>query len=67
MAGGESIVGTAGAETVAVNRVPGDHLDWRAGSQGYVLRVGGVASDRSTLASVPGAVVEAADIEYDFG
>jgi hypothetical protein len=44
----------------------GDELDWRAGSQGYVLRVGGMASNRSTLASVPGAVVEAAHIEYDF-
>jgi biotin carboxylase len=66
VAGGASIVGTAGAETVAVNREPGDELDWRAGSQGYVLRVGGVASDRSALASVPGALVEAAGIEYDY-
>ena len=28
--------------------------------------LGSMASDRSTLASVPGAVVEAAGIEYDF-
>jgi biotin carboxylase len=66
VADGHQIVGTAGAETVAVNRVPGDELNWRAGSQGYVLRVGGVASDRSTLAAVPGAVVDAAGIEYDY-
>jgi hypothetical protein len=66
VANGESIVGTAGAETVAVNLLPGDELDWRAGSQGYVLRVGGVAPDRAALAAVPIELVEAAGIDYEY-
>ena len=62
----DRIVGTAGAETVTVRRSPGDVLDWRAGSQGYVMRVTGLAADLGELASVPEAVTEAADLVYEF-
>ena len=59
-----AVVGTAGAEELTVNKSPGDHLDWRKGSQGYVLRVTGTAADLATLVSVPTEILAAAAIEY---
>jgi len=64
--GTADIVGTAGADAVALNRSPGDELDWRAGSQGYVLQVGGVAPDLSALAAVPEEVLSVAGIRYEY-
>ena len=61
----DAIVGVAGAESVSPNRSTGDALDWRNGSQGYVLRVSGTADDLAVLGSVPTAVLTAALIEYD--
>ncbi|MFN8051615.1 MAG: ATP-grasp domain-containing protein [Acidimicrobiales bacterium] len=61
----EPILGVAGARTASANRSPGDALDWRRGSQGYVLQVGGEAPDRATLEAVPTAITAAAAIEYD--
>jgi biotin carboxylase len=60
----DRVVGVAGATSVAVNRSPGDALDWRAGSQGFILRVSGEADDAATLRTVPEAVLEAITIEY---
>ena len=62
----DRIAGTAGAETVTVRRSPGDVLDWRSGSQGYVMRVTGLAADLDELASVPSVVTEAASLVYEF-
>jgi glutathione synthase/RimK-type ligase-like ATP-grasp enzyme len=65
LTGGDAVIGTAGAETMALNRSPGDGLDWTAGSQGYVMQVSGVAGDRAELAVVPDAVATAAGIRYE--
>jgi biotin carboxylase len=63
--GSDGIIGTAGAETVAANRSPGDELDWRNGSQEYVLRVTGTAPDREAVAAVPDAILAVASITYE--
>lgn len=61
----DRIIGTAGAQTVAPNRSVGDALDWRSsGSQGFVMRVGGVARDRAELATVPTAITAAAGVTF---
>ncbi len=65
IAGSERLVGVAGASTVVLNRSPGDALDWQQGSQGYVVQVGGVATDRASLASVPDAVLELLEMRFD--
>ena len=65
MVGTERLNDDQWARTVAVNRSPGDALDWRSGSQGYVLRVGGEAPDRAVLASVPASVLGTVEIHYD--
>lgn len=64
VAGLDAVVGVAGAESVAANRSAGDALDWRNGSQGYVLRISGTAADRDELGSVPTALTGAARIDY---
>lgn len=64
ISGLDRIVGVAGAESAAANRSAGDAIDWRDGSQGFVLRVTGTAADRATLGSVPAKVTDTADISY---
>ena len=58
------LIGRDGIGSVTVNRVPGDALDWRAGSQEYVLRVGGTAVDQSALAAVPAMIAGLIEITY---
>lgn len=60
----ERLIGTAGAHRVAVNRSPSDDLDWRHGSQGYIVRVSGESPDRAALAAVPQTITESIAIEY---
>ena len=60
----DQLVGIAGVERVALNRSLDDCLDWRRGSQGYILQAGGRATDREMLASVPDLVTAAARINY---
>ena len=54
----------AGVIDVKVRRNVGDHLDWREGSQGYLLSVVGAAEDLDELAAVPGRVDAALTIAY---
>jgi len=65
IAGSDRIVGVAGAVEAAANRAPGDTLDWRNGSQGYVLRVSGRADDLAGVLAAPAAILAAANIQYD--
>lgn len=58
------LVGRAGLTSVTVNRSAGDPVDWRAGSQEYVLRVGGTAADHAELAAVPHTVARLVDVSY---
>lgn len=64
MAVGDAVIGVAGADDVAPNRSAGDALDWRRGSQGYVVRVGGTAADRTALSAVPEALTAAVSPTY---
>ncbi len=64
VAGVDSILERRGVETVAANRSPGDELDWRAGSQGYILQVSGTAADLSELAAVPASILAVAEVGY---
>ncbi len=55
-----------GVLATAVNRNIGDLLDWRDGSQGYLLSVQGVAPDLAALAQVPDRVTEVLDITFGY-
>ncbi len=65
IAGSERLLGVAGASTVVLNKSPGDALDWQQGSQGYVVEVGGLVQDRSSLVSVPQAVLERLEMTFE--
>lgn len=62
--GADGVIAATGALDVAPNKSPGDDLDWRRGSQGFVLRVGGVADDMGSLTAIPAAVESSAAITY---
>ena len=52
---------------MTVNRVVGDELDWRDGSQGYLVSVRGVARDLVDLVDltgVPERVRDLLDVSY---
>lgn len=49
---------------MTVNRVVGDELDWRDGSQGYLVSVRGVARDLVDLTGVPERVRDLLDVSY---
>jgi hypothetical protein len=66
MESADGLIGVAGAETVIAHHAPGDPVDLREGSQGYVLRVGGTAADRDALAAVPAAITASAGLEYEY-
>jgi len=61
----EAVAALDGVSDVFANRSAGDELDWRAGSQGYLLRVSGTSPDLVALGHVPAAVLAAADPTYD--
>lgn len=63
--GSERLLGVAGTRTVVMNRSPGDAVDWQQGSQGYVVQVGGVATDRESLVLVPDAVLQLLEMSFD--
>lgn len=54
-----------GVVQLYVARSPGDPVDWRVGSQGYVLSVRGRASDHEALVAQRAAVCSALDCSYD--
>jgi len=64
IAGLDTVGGLDGVVATTVNRTVGDPLDWRVGSQGYVVSVRGLAADRDELGRVPAQVDEALDITY---
>ena len=64
IAGLDTVGGLDGVVATTVNRTVGDPLDWRVGSQGYVVAVRGLAADRDELGRVPAQVGEALDITY---
>jgi len=53
-----------GVEATMVNRQVGDTLDWRDGSQGYLVSVRGVADSLEALARVPADVESRVDITW---
>lgn len=61
----ERLGDATGVERVALNCSLGDELDWRRGSQGYLVQVGGTATDQDALASVPATILESTDITYE--
>jgi hypothetical protein len=54
----------AGVEATMVNRQVGDTLDWRDGSQGYLVSVRGVADSLEALARVPADVESRVDLTW---
>ncbi len=61
----DRIRGTAGAQRVGARHSPGDALDWRNGSQGYILQVTGTAPDHIALANVPFEINRVVELGYD--
>ncbi len=61
----ERLAEATGVERVALNCSLGDELDWRRGSQGFLVQVGGTASDRAALSSVPATILESVDVTYE--
>ena len=53
-----------GVASTSVNRAVGDTLDWRDGSQAYLVCVRGVADGLAALAEVPARVRAALDVDW---
>ena len=53
-----------GVTATTVNRTVGDELDWRQGSQGYLVSVRGTARDLGELGGVPERVHDALEVTY---
>jgi biotin carboxylase len=60
----DRVDGLEGVEGTTVNRTVGDRVDWRVGSQGYVLSVRGRAADHAGVAQAPGLIDATLDITY---
>lgn len=60
----EGLAAIDGVTATTVNRVVGDELDWRDGSQGYLVSVRGVARDLVDLTGVPERVRDLLDVSY---
>ena len=54
-----------GIADVSANRRVGDDIDWREGSQGYVMTIRGVVDDREALQHVRARIHELLVLEYD--
>ncbi len=61
----EAVQRLPGVASTTVNRTVGDALDWRDGSQGYLVSVQGVADSLDALARVPGDVDALIDLRWD--
>ena len=60
----EAVQRLPGVESTMVNRTVGDRLDWRDGSQGYLVSVQGVAGSLGALARVPADVDALVDLRW---
>jgi len=60
----EAVQRLSGVESTTVNRNVGDRLDWRDGSQGYLVSVQGVAGSLGALARVPAEVDALIDVTW---
>lgn len=52
-------------DSVALNRGPGDQVDWREGTDGHVLTIRGRVSDHASLAAAVTEIHRRVQIEYD--
>lgn len=53
-----------GVESTSVNHAVGDELDWRSGSQDYVLACRGTAADLGALSEVPTKILASLELEF---
>ncbi len=60
----ERLAGLDGVTATTVNRTVGDELDWRQGSQGYLVSVRGTARDLGDLGGVPERVHGTLEVTY---
>jgi hypothetical protein len=54
-----------GVEQISFNRQVGDDVDWRAGSNGYVVSIRGWAADKEALRALRARIVETLVLEYE--
>ncbi len=60
----DRVAALTGVDAVTVNRSVGDRLDWRDGSQGYLLSVRGSAAGLEELGRVPERVLSALEFSW---
>ena len=60
----DRLAGDPAVRSTAFNRSVGDRLDWRAGSQGYIVSVVAVAEDVAALREMPGRLAALVAPEY---
>ena len=61
----DAVPALEGVLSAQVNRTVGDDIDWREGSQGYVLSVRGSVPHHSDLADVAPRIMEALELAFD--
>jgi biotin carboxylase len=63
--GTDDVNALPGVEQISFNRQVGDEIDWRQGSQAYVVTIRGWAADRDTLRRTRAQILEQLVLRYD--
>jgi hypothetical protein len=66
VAGRDELSDLAGVDTVNLRRGPGDSVDWREGTDSWVLTVRGRTVDHGSLGETIDAISHKVRIDYDF-
>jgi len=60
----DDVIALPGVAQLDLNRREGDDVDWRDGSQGYVLSVRGSVPDHDTLRALRERILKQLDLEF---